>query len=109
MNFELLDNESEKLLRKLLKEKNILNKNVEGETIENLIKKDYISGNSSKNLSDIRPKYVLTGINQKGKTYFEMKEKNIKEQKRLSQREWKIAIISAIIGGVIGLIPTIIS
>ena len=31
------------------------------------------------------------------------------EQKRLSRREWTIAIVSAIIGGVLGLIPTIIS
>ena len=31
------------------------------------------------------------------------------EAKRLSRREWIIAVISAIIGGLIGLIPTIIS
>jgi len=32
----------------------------------------------------------------------------IKESKRLSRREWKIAIVSAVIGAAIGLIPTII-
>lgn len=31
------------------------------------------------------------------------------EERKLSRREWKIAIVSAIIGAVIGLIPTIIS
>lgn len=38
---------------------------------------------------------------------------NLKEQdkkaKTISKREWKIAIISAIIGAIIGLIPTIIN
>ena len=32
----------------------------------------------------------------------------IKESKRLSRREWTIAIVSAVIGAAIGLIPTII-
>lgn len=31
-----------------------------------------------------------------------------KEERQLSTREWKIAIVSAIIGAVIGLIPTIV-
>lgn len=33
----------------------------------------------------------------------------IRNEKKLSRREWKIAIISAIIGGLIGIMPTIIS
>ena len=33
----------------------------------------------------------------------------IKESKRMSRREWTIAIVSAVIGAAIGLIPTIIS
>ena len=32
-----------------------------------------------------------------------------KEEQRLSRREWRIAIISASIGGIIGLLPTIFS
>lgn len=32
-----------------------------------------------------------------------------KKEKKLSRREWKIAITSAIIGAIIGLIPTFIS
>ena len=37
-----------------------------------------------------------------------LKAKYEKEQKKLSQREWKIAIISAVLGGLVGLLPTII-
>lgn len=33
----------------------------------------------------------------------------IREERKLSRREWKIAIVSAVIGAVIGLVPTIIS
>lgn len=32
-----------------------------------------------------------------------------KKVKKLSRREWKIAIVSAVVGALIGLIPTIIS
>lgn len=32
-----------------------------------------------------------------------------KKEKKLSRREWKIAITSAVIGAIIGLIPTFIS
>lgn len=44
----------------------------------------------------------------KGYSYFEAKAKYEKEKKKLSRREWYIAVISAIIGAAIGLIPTII-
>lgn len=47
-------------------------------------------------------------ISNYGYTYFERKKKHIKKEKRLSRREWKISIISAIIGGIVGLIPYII-
>ena len=41
---------------------------------------------------------------------FEVWQKDrAREEKRLSRREWKIAIVSAIIGAVVGLIPTIVS
>lgn len=36
-------------------------------------------------------------------------EDKVKEERKLSFREWKIAIASALVGGVIGLIPTIIN
>lgn len=51
--------------------------------------------------------YRITILN-KGLHYFEEKKKALKTEKKLSHREWKIAIVSAIIGAVIGLIPTII-
>ena len=108
MAFEYLDTESENVLRNLLFEKSVLNKNVSGAVIEALINQGYIKGVDCKSLSDIEPRYVLTEITQKGKTYFELKQKFEKEEKRLSHREWKIAIISALIGAIIGLIPSII-
>lgn len=36
------------------------------------------------------------------------KEK-VREERKFSLREWKIAIISALIGGIVGLIPTVIN
>ena len=108
MEFENLDIESEKLLKKLLLEENVLNKNVTGTEIEYLVKHNYIDGISAKTYEDIEPVYVITGITQKGKTYFEQKRIQKKERKKLSRREWGIAIVSAIIGSLIGLIPTIL-
>ncbi|MBS5937603.1 hypothetical protein [Clostridium sp.] len=52
--------------------------------------------------------YIIEVTNY-GYTYFERKQKYIKEEKRLKRREWKIAIISAIVGGLVGLIPYIIT
>lgn len=108
MNFEYLDNESEQLLKKILELNDLPNASFRGETIDFLVKNDYLDGICTTTLSDIEPYYIITAIRQKGKTYFEMKEKYEKEQKRLSRREWKIAIISAIIGAIIGLIPSLV-
>lgn len=47
-------------------------------------------------------------ITDNGYTYTERKKADTKEKKKLSRREWRIAIVSAIIGAVIGLIPTIV-
>lgn len=58
-----------------------------------------MKGISCKTLSDVEPRYLLIEITQKGKTYFEAKGQYEKEKKRLSQREWKIAIISCNIRG----------
>lgn len=108
MDFQYLDKESENVLQSLLEKDSILNENISGTAIENLVNQGYINGNDCRTLSDLEPKYVLIDITQKGKTYFEMKQKYEKEQKKLSHREWKIAIISAIIGAIIGLIPSIV-
>jgi len=32
----------------------------------------------------------------------------VREERKLSVREWKIAIVSAVVGGILGLIPTIV-
>lgn len=108
MDFEFLDEKSENLLQSLIKKDIIHNDNVSGTVIELLVEKGYVKGVSCKTLSDVEPRYLLIDITQKGKTYFESKVQYEKEKKRLSYREWKIAIISAILGGIIGLLPTII-
>ena len=82
--------------------------NIYGTAMQNLFEKKYVSGVNATTLGDSKPCYVFTGITQKGKSYFEMKDKHEKEQRKLSYREWKIAIVSAVIGAIIGLIPTII-
>lgn len=42
----------------------------------------------------------------KGLSYKDMKKRRDKQAKKLSHREWRIAITSAIIGALVGLIPT---
>ena len=106
MEFEYLDNESEELLRSLLNKAQ--GEDIQGTAMQNLVEKKYVAGIEAATMEDLDPRYVFTGVLQNGKSYFEMKEKYEKEQKKLSHREWKIAIISAVIGAIIGLIPTII-
>ncbi len=106
MEFEYLDNESEELLRFLMHKTQ--GENIHGTAMQNLVEKKYVAGIDATTMEDLEPLYVFTGVLQKGKAYFEMKEKYEKEQKKLSHREWKIAIISAAVGAIIGLIPTII-
>lgn len=48
-------------------------------------------------------------ITNAGYTYFDAKKESLKKQKKLSRREWVIAIVSAIIGGAVGLIPYLLS
>lgn len=108
MSFEYLDKESEQLLKEILELNELPKTTFRGEAIDFLVKNDYINGRCATTLSDIGPCYIITAVRQKGKTYFEMKHKYEKEQKKLSHREWKIAIISAIIGAMIGLIPYVI-
>ncbi len=106
--FEYLDKESEELLNKILQMDNVANENLRGPAIEHLVLNGYLTGVDGRSLADMEPVYILTGITQKGKTYFELKKKHEKEKQKFSRREWWIAIISAIIGAVVGLIPSII-
>lgn len=108
MGFEYLDKESEQLLKEILELKELPKSTFRGETIDFLVKNHYLDGICTTTLSDIGPCYIVKAVKQKGKAYFEMKHKYEKEQKKLSRREWKIAIISAIIGAIIGLIPYVI-
>lgn len=109
MPFEYLDDECEKILTELLKMDSILNINRFGTAIGYLINYGYIKGSFSTTLSDTEDRYVLSAITQKGRTYFELKEKYINDQKKLNSREWKIAIVSAILGSIIGLLPWVLS
>lgn len=109
MSFEYLDRECEKLLKELIEKNGILNINFGGTAITHLIEKGYVNAIETTTLSDKEKNFTLIGITQKGKTYFELKVKYERDQKQLSIREWKIAIVSAIIGAIIGLIPTIIN
>ena len=106
--FEYLDRESEDLLKKILQMDNVVNENLRGSAIEHLVLNGYLTGVNGRSFSDIEPVYILTGITQKGKTYFELRKRHEKEKQKLSRREWRIAIISAIIGAIVGLIPSII-
>lgn len=109
MPFEYLDDECEKILTELLKMDSVLNINRFGSAIGNLIDSGYIKGFCSTTFSDTEDCYVLSTITQKGRTYFELKEKYIKDQKKLNSREWKIAIVSVLLGAIIGLLPWVLS
>lgn len=109
MSFKYLDKESENLLKDLLINSNIQGKIMSGTAIDLLVKQGYVEGKECTTLSNNKPEYVLIGINQNGKSYFEFKKQFEKEQKKLSRREWKIAIISAVIGSLVSLSPKIIS
>lgn len=56
--------------------------------------------------ADNYPYYLA--LLDKGYSYKESKKAYTKEKRKLSRREWRIAIVSAIIGGIIGLIPSIV-
>lgn len=108
MSFEYLDAESETLLKEILGYEQLPKHTLRGAVIKNLVELSYVEGKDVTTLSDIGTCYLLTGITQKGKSYFELKQKHEKEEKRLSRREWWIAIISALIGAIMGLMPSII-
>lgn len=109
MEFEFLDSESENLLEELLESDSLISKPIMGDTIEFLVIQNYVEGVSARALEDTCPCYIISGVTQKGRSYFELKKRYEKEKRRLTRREWKIAIISAIVGAIIGLMPTIIN
>jgi len=106
--FVFLDEESEKLLEKILQHNDMINTKISGLAIDFLVTNGYLKGVEATTLSDKEPSYFLTGYTQKGKTYFELKKRYEKEKRRISRREWLIGIFCTIIGAIIGLIPTII-
>ena len=55
--------------------------------------------------ADNIPYYLSLTVD--GQNYFTNKKAAKKAEKKLSRREWRIAVISAIIGGMVGLIPWI--
>lgn len=55
--------------------------------------------------ADNIPYYLSLTVD--GKNYFTNKKAAKKAERKLSRREWRIAVISAIIGGMVGLIPWI--
>lgn len=105
MEFDYLDDESEKVLKDIISNDGSLGQSFEGEAIEYLVKYGFIKGSNISTTSSPKSCYLLIGLTQKGKAYFELKEKHEKELKRVSRREWAIGIIGAVIGY---LIPTIV-
>ena len=55
--------------------------------------------------ADNVPYYLSLTVD--GHNYFTNKKAAKKAERKLSRREWRIAVISAIIGGMVGLIPWI--
>ena len=55
--------------------------------------------------ADNIPYYLSLTVD--GHNYFTNKKAAKKAERKLSRREWRIAVISAIIGGMVGLIPWI--
>lgn len=75
MSFDYLDKESQKLLHELINNNNIYNEKCSVTTISNLVNNGYVVGVEVTTLRGPRLNYRLTNFAQKGKTYFEMKEK----------------------------------
>lgn len=106
MGFEYLDKESEEKLKELLIITELPKQTMSGSVIEHLSHNGYIECDMRANLSAGK-RYLFRGVTQKGRSYFELKELYEKEKKRISRREWIIAIVSAAIGAVIGLLPSL--
>ena len=107
MELDYLDTESENLLKELL-DHDKRGQEVSGAAMEYLAKSRYVEGLNSRTCEDKEPKYILTEITQKGKTYFERKTRYEKEQKRKSLRELIYLFVGAILGVVTPKICNII-
>lgn len=53
--------------------------------------------------------YWINNITNQGLEYFQDKEECENKEKKLNKREYKIAIISALIGAIVGLIPYLVT
>lgn len=116
--FKELDEESEEILKKLYREKEqrqneiigINDKFCEAKIIEFLEENGYVKFYGKGISRDLAGGYrVSLSITQVGKMYFESKKKYNKEMENMKSRDWKIAIVSASIGAIIGIIPYIIT
>ena len=120
MNYHELSPQGEKLLKEIIELKNNNIDNIEHwntrfeslsgneedllrSTFSELRENDYINTQWADNIP-----YFLS-ITVDGHNYFINKKKFERESRKLSHREWKIAIISSVIGACIGLIPWICS
>lgn len=106
--FELLDKKTEEVLKNLLSKDNVADTDYKGTEIDHLVKHGYIVAVDIRSVIDKEPVYRIEYITQKGKAYFEFKQRLEDESRKLTRREWRIAIVSVIIGAMIGLIPTVI-
>ena len=106
MKFEHLDKDTEKLLKNLISEETLIKqgKIYSGTAIEKLFEEGYVDGCDVQTMSNRNKTYQIYGITQKGKSYFEQKSLEYREQKNKKIREWVIPIITAIIGAVIGFL-----
>ncbi|MCL2051773.1 MAG: hypothetical protein FWG91_08615 [Lachnospiraceae bacterium] len=76
------------------------------EIVENLVRKDYVSNSAYAKGDGNHKRWTLAvTLKHPGRDYFNRKKLYKKEQKKLTHREWKIAITSALVGAIIGLIP----
>lgn len=103
MELDYLDTESENLLKEML-DHGKRGQEVSGAAMEYLVKSRYVEGLNSRTCEDKEPKYILTEITQKGKTYFERKTRYEKEQKRKSLRELIYLFVGAILGAILGVV-----
>ena len=121
MSFLELSTHSEKLLEEILHQKYIsLNDHtywkerfqeltceedvIYRESFKELLSKGYID---IPFWADDSPYYIE--VLNSGMTYFESKKKFYKNQKLLNRREWIIAIVSAVLGGLIAQLPNLIT
>ena len=120
LNYKELSPEGEKLLQEIIELSNSEKDNVEywqkrfsqlsfqeDSQLRSVFKELKDCGYINTTWADDIP-WVITVTND-GKNYEFYKKEEKRKEKKLSHREWKIAIVSALIGAAVGLIPWIIS